>query len=89
MIRDEARNAAYDAALRACPAVRGGGRVVDVPPAVIPPRGGAVGCGAGLLSFLALRAGAGSVVGIEAVPRTARLALRGAAANAAHGGRFA
>jgi type II protein arginine methyltransferase len=51
ILADEARNAAYDAALRR--AVRAGSRVLDI------------GAGSGLLAMMAARAGAASVVSCE------------------------
>ena len=60
IVRDEARNAAYDAALRNC--VRPGASVLDI------------GTGSGLLAMMAARAGAGSVVACEMNPALASAA---------------
>ena len=60
IVRDEARNRAYESALTR--AVRRGCRVLDI------------GAGTGLLAMMAARAGAGTVVTCEANPIVARMA---------------
>jgi protein arginine N-methyltransferase 7 len=60
ILADKARNAAYDAALRR--AVRPGSRVLDI------------GAGSGLLSMMAARAGAASVMSCEMNPAMAAVA---------------
>jgi len=67
IVRDEARNAAYRAALER--AVRPGDRVLDI------------GAGTGLLGMMAARAGAGAVTSCEMNPAVARAAARVVAAN--------
>jgi protein arginine N-methyltransferase 7 len=67
MLQDEARNAAFDKAIRA--AVRPGDRVLDI------------GSGSGLLAMMAARAGAASVVSCEANPAVAAMAAEIVAAN--------
>ena len=68
MLRDEPRNAAFDAAIRR--AVTPGTHVLDI------------GAGSGLLSLMAARAGAGRVVACEENPAIADVATRIVAANA-------
>jgi len=67
LVKDSARNAAYEGALR---------RVVGPDTLVLD-----IGAGTGLLSLLALRAGAGRVVACEMIPAVARMAMEIAAAN--------
>ncbi|WP_298330171.1 50S ribosomal protein L11 methyltransferase [Asticcacaulis sp.] len=67
LVRDKARNAAYETALRRV--VRSDSLVLDI------------GAGTGLLGLLALRAGAGHVVSCEMNPSTARMAAVIARAN--------
>ncbi len=67
MLRDAARNAAFDAAIRR--AVTPGTHVLDI------------GAGSGLLSLMAARAGAGRVVACEENPAIADTATRIVAAN--------
>ena len=67
MLRDEPRNAAFDAAIRR--AVTPGTHVLDI------------GAGSGLLSLMAARAGAGRVVACEENPAIADVATRIIAAN--------
>jgi type II protein arginine methyltransferase len=67
LVRDTARNAAYEAALR---------RVVGPDSLVLD-----IGAGTGLLGLLALRAGAGHVVSCEMNPAVARMAAEIAAVN--------
>lgn len=67
MLRDEARNAAFDAAIRR--AVTRGTHVLDI------------GAGSGLLSMMAARAGAGRVVACEENPAIAGMAAQIVAAN--------
>lgn len=67
LVRDTARNAAYEAALR---------RVVGPDSLVLD-----IGAGTGLLGLLALRAGAGRVVACEMNPAVAWMAAEIAAAN--------
>lgn len=67
MLRDEARNAAFDAAIRR--AVTPGTHVLDI------------GAGSGLLSLMAARAGAGRVVACEENPAIADVARAIVAAN--------
>ncbi|MFA6122549.1 MAG: 50S ribosomal protein L11 methyltransferase [Sphingomonas sp.] len=67
MLRDEPRNAAFDAAIRR--AVTPGTHVLDI------------GAGSGLLSMMAARAGAGRVVACEENPAIADAATRIVAAN--------
>ncbi len=67
LVRDEVRNAAYDAAIRA--AVRPGMRVLDI------------GTGTGMFAMMAARAGAGHVVSFEQNAATAESARRVVAAN--------
>ena len=67
MLRDEPRNAAFDAAIRR--AVTPGTHVLDI------------GAGSGLLSLMAARAGAGRVVACEENPAIADVATRIVAAN--------
>lgn len=67
LVRDTARNAAYAAALA---------RVVGPDSLVLD-----IGAGTGLLSLLALRAGAGRVVACEMNPATAQMAMRIAEVN--------
>ena len=67
MLRDTARNAAFDAAI--CRAVRPGTHVLDI------------GAGSGLLSLMAARAGAGRVVACEENPAIADVATKVVAAN--------
>lgn len=67
MLRDEPRNAAFDAAIRR--AVTPGTHVLDI------------GAGSGLLSMMAARAGAGRVVACEENPAIADSARRIVAAN--------
>lgn len=68
LLRDQARNDAYDAALRR--AVRPGDHVLDI------------GTGSGLLAMMAARAGAGLVTAVEMNAMTAALARRVVRANA-------
>ena len=67
MLRDEPRNAAFDAAIRR--AVTPGTHVLDI------------GAGSGLLSLMAARAGAGRVVACEENPAIADIATRIVAKN--------
>ena len=67
MVRDEARNAAYDAALRR--AVTPGMRVLEI------------GTGSGLLAMMAARAGARHVYTCEVVPQIAQAAREIVARN--------
>ena len=67
IVRDTARNAAFDFALRR--AVRPGMRVLDI------------GSGTGLLAMMAVRAGAAEVVSCEMNPAIAGAALKIVAAN--------
>lgn len=67
IIRDEARNLAFDAALRR--AVRPGSRVLDI------------GSGTGLLAMMAVRAGASEVITCEMNPLVAQAARKVIAAN--------
>jgi protein arginine N-methyltransferase 7 len=67
LVGDSVRNAAYEAALR---------RVVGPDSLVLD-----IGAGTGLLSLLALRAGAGRVVACEMNPAVARMAMAVAQAN--------
>jgi type II protein arginine methyltransferase len=67
IVRDEARNTAYDSALRNC--VRPGACVLDI------------GTGSGLLAMMAARAGAGSVVACEMNPALASAARDVVSAN--------
>jgi predicted nicotinamide N-methyase len=67
MIRDNARNAAYDAALRR--AVTPNSRVLEI------------GCGSGLLAMMAARAGAREVVTCEMIPAVASKAAEIVARN--------
>ena len=67
MLRDSARNAAFDAAIRR--AVTPGAHVLDI------------GAGSGLLSMMAARAGAGRVVACEENPAIADVARRIVATN--------
>ncbi|WP_165322601.1 50S ribosomal protein L11 methyltransferase [Rhizorhabdus phycosphaerae] len=67
LVRDSKRNQAYEAALR---------RVVGPDSLVLD-----IGAGTGLLSLLALRAGAGRVVACEMNPAVARMAMAIARAN--------
>jgi type III protein arginine methyltransferase len=60
IVKDEARNAAYDAALRR--AVRPGSRVLEI------------GTGTGLLAMMAARAGAAEVITCEQIPAIAEKA---------------
>lgn len=70
MVNDTARNEAFDAALRAAIAAHGPGAVVlDI------------GAGSGLLSLMAARAGAGTVVACEGEPMVAAAAREVLAAN--------
>lgn len=69
LVRDTARNAAYEAALAR--AVGPDSLVLDI------------GAGTGLLGLMALRAGAGRVVACEMQPATARMAMDIARANGA------
>lgn len=67
IVRDKARNDAYDAALRR--AIRPGSRVFEI------------GAGTGLLAMMAARAGAAAVVTCEANPIVARMASEIIASN--------
>ena len=67
IVNDEARNAAYDGAIRA--AVTPGARVLDI------------GAGSGLLAMMAARAGAGAVTSCEMKPAIAEAAAGIVAAN--------
>jgi SAM-dependent methyltransferase len=67
IVRDEARNTAFDAALRR--AVRPGFRVLDI------------GSGTGLLAMMAARAGASDVISCEMNPSVAQAARKIIAAN--------
>jgi protein arginine N-methyltransferase 7 len=67
IVHDEARNAAFDGALRRI--VRPGMRVLDI------------GSGTGLLAMMAARAGAGKVVSCEVNPSVAQAAHKVVAAN--------
>ena len=68
MLRDSARNEAYEAALMRVPKLRGA-RVLDI------------GTGSGILALLAAKHGAGKVYAIEGSPEIARVASRLARAN--------
>jgi type III protein arginine methyltransferase len=67
IVRDELRNAAFDAALRR--AIRPGMRVLDI------------GTGTGLLAMMAVRAGAAEVISCEMNPSVAQAARKIIAAN--------
>ncbi len=69
LVRDTVRNQAYEAALRRV--IRPDSLVLDI------------GAGTGLLSLLALRAGAGQVIACEMEPAVARMAMTIARANGA------
>ncbi|PSC76773.1 putative arginine N-methyltransferase 3 isoform B [Micractinium conductrix] len=69
MLSDKVRTQAYRNALELNPRLLRGARVLDV------------GCGTGILSMFAARAGAAAVVGIDGSPQIARFARANVAAN--------
>ncbi|KFM23394.1 putative protein arginine N-methyltransferase 3 [Auxenochlorella protothecoides] len=69
MLSDKARTEAYQAALEQNPQLMQGARVLDV------------GCGTGILSMFAARAGASRVVGVDGSSRIAEVARQNVLAN--------